>query len=402
MNKSLLLIPAFILLIIIGISITSLVEDVPADKICANQVPFTGTLKFYYDPGAFWQWFGTTTYYDKSTQVWFSAKSNMGQEDVDESIPIIFNDGGNARISGSIRVDLPRSYKMLRELHTKYGSMEAVVNELIIPTMTKVVFTSGPLMNSYESYAARKTDLIRYIEDQAQNGVYDTESREKAVIDEISQKQKIITVAELVPNLKSPGGYLRQEQSPLTMFGIKVHSLAIDDIIYDNTIMAQIKNQQKAKMQVETAIAEAKEAQQEAIKAEEQGKAQAAKAKWDQEVIKAKFVTEAEQKRDIAKLDKEAAEFNKQKLILEGQGESEKKRLIMQADGALTQKINAYVEVNKYYADAIKNYAGNWVPTTYLGAGDGKSAPNAAQEWLQMMTIMTAKQLDLEPNVYKK
>ena len=44
-----------------------------------------------------------------------------------------------------------------------------------------------------------------------------------------------------------------------------------------------------------------------------------AEAKWAQEVIKATKVTQAEQRRDVAELEKDAATFEKAKLILEGQ-----------------------------------------------------------------------------------
>ena len=120
-------------------------------------------------------------------------------------------------------------------------------------------------------------------------------------------------------------------------------------------------------MYVQTAIAAAKKAEQNAITVEKQGEAEAMKAKWDQEVIKARAVTESEQKKEVAKLDKEAAEFKKQELILLGQGEAERKKLVMNADGALEKKLEVYKEVNLRYAEAIEKYKGNWVPSVTMG-----------------------------------
>jgi hypothetical protein len=79
---------------------------------------------------------------------------------------------------------------------------------------------------------------------------------------------------------------------------------------------------------------------------------EAAKAKWDQETIKAKAVTEAEQERDVVRLNKETAELTKATLIAEGEGEAKKKQLIMAADGALAQKIDKEIQVAKIWADA--------------------------------------------------
>lgn len=63
-------------------------------------------------------------------------------------------------------------------------------------------------------------------------------------------------------------------------------------------------------------------AQQEAIRAEEEGKAVAAKARWEQEREKAVAVTKAEQERETSRLAAEKAEFDKKRIIAEGEAEA--------------------------------------------------------------------------------
>ena len=72
-------------------------------------------------------------------------------------------------------------------------------------------------------------------------------------------------------------------------------------------------------------------AQQESIKVEAEGQAEAARAKWAQETIKATEVTKAEQEREVAKLAAEKAEFEKKRIVAEGQAEAEANRLKVQA-----------------------------------------------------------------------
>ena len=60
---------------------------------------------------------------------------------------------------------------------------------------------------------------------------------------------------------------------------------------YEETVEAQIRQQQSITMDVQTAIADAKKAEQRAITVEQQGRANAAEAKWAQEQIKATQVT---------------------------------------------------------------------------------------------------------------
>ena len=68
----------------------------------------------------------------------------------------------------------------------------------------------------------------------------------------------------------------------------------------------------------------------------------------------------------------------------------------MQADGALEQKLRAYIEVNKNYAVAIKDYKGNWVPTIHTGGGTAGGGQNAAQTFIDILTAKAAKDLGID------
>jgi len=377
----------------------SIVEDVPADEIVINQMPISGELLFWTTPGLKGQWGGSTTKYQKSFQIWFSDKDNQGEEEDDE-IPVLFNDGGNGYISGSIRIMFPKDDLHLRLIHTTFGSMRNLIHELVKPTVTKVVFATGPLMNSYESYAAKRTDFIRYIEDQLRNGVYKTKSIEKKVQDEFTGKDKYVKIAELDSSVQSPGGIARQEEAPFEKFGLKIAAVSIERIRYQETIMLQIAAQQKAQMEVQTAIAETKKQEQQLIQEEKKGQKEATISKWKQEVIKAQMITEAEQKREVARLEMEAAEFTKMKEIKLGQGESERKRLVMSADGQLSMKLATYEKVQQMWADAVSKYQGNWVPTTVMGT-TGTSGQNGAQSFMEIMTMQAAKDLNFNPKPTK-
>jgi len=151
-------------------------------------------------------------------------------------------------------------------------------------------------------------------------------------------------------------------------------------------------------MQIQTAVVKAKEAEQEKLTVEAKGAADAARAKWAQEVIKATEVTAAEQRVQVARLDADAAALKKKKDILEGEGEGEKKRLIMSADGALEQKLRAYIEVNKMYADAMAKYQGAWVPGVVMGGAGGGAgrAGGGATDLIDMLSVKTARDLSLD------
>lgn len=140
-------------------------------------------------------------------------------------------------------------------------------------------------------------------------------------------------------------------------------------------------------------ITDAKKAEQDVITTQKTGEANAATAKWEQEVIKAKLVTQAEANRQVAELEVKTAALNKQKAILEGEGEASKKRLVMQANGALEQKLDAWLQSQRYWAEAFKGYGGNVVPLYQTGGG---STGNGAINFMEIMGARAAKDLMLD------
>lgn len=97
----------------------------------------------------------------------------------------------------------------------------------------------------------------------------------------------------------------------------------------------------------------------------------------------------------LAEIEKEAAQHTKERLVLEGQGEGEKRRAIMEADGALAQKLEAWRQVNEMYANAIKEYKGDWVPSIIMG-GNGSASQNPAMDMINLMVAKAAKELSLD------
>lgn len=376
-------------LLILLYCVPKLTEDVQAGEIVVIQDPVDGELHVYTQPGMVSQNLGRVTHYKKSFQYWFDGNE---KEDHSPLIPTKFYDGGHASIPGSARIDLPLDEISVIKFHTKFGSQEAIESQLIGQTLIKAVSMSGPLMSSKESYAEKKNNLVYYIEDQAAGGIYKTTQKDIKVIDQLTNAEKIVTAVEIINNNK--GQPMRQEKSLLKDLNITLSNLSLGDFVYDDVVKKQIATQQMSTMQVQTGIANAKRAEQDAITVEQQGKADAAKARWEQEVIKARTVTEAEQRKAVASLDVQTAELNKRKSILEGEGEAAKKRLVMQANGALEQKLQAWLQERQYAWEAFSKYEGNMVPSMIMGSGAGNSYN--ASDWMSMMGMKAAKDLSLD------
>lgn len=363
----------------------NLAEQVSAGEICVIQSPFTGELSWYTTPGVKWQGFGKVTKYPKRSQYSFSKDNDVGKT-VDQSLKVRFNDGAHANLSGSIAWEMPLDVEHLNDIHSSYGAHEAIEQALIRPVVEKAIYMTGPLMSSKESYAEKRPMLLRFMEDQIQNGVYSTTTTQVRQVDPLTNQERTVVVVEIQidPKTNLP---LRTEESPLKRFGVTAFNPAINEVAYTADVEAQIQQQQKAVMDVQTAVAQAKKAEQDAITAKENGKADAAKAEAEQNVQLA-----------AQKVKVTTAESYRQEQILRADGDAYARQKNLAADGGLDAKLQAYKDINQMWADAFKNHQGNVFPSIIMGAGTNPGS-NGAQSFMDMITATTARNLALDLSI---
>jgi hypothetical protein len=375
-TKKILLLGIGILFLIFLLFSGRMVENVDNSEIVIIQSAFSGKMSVYTTPGPVSQNFGTATHYKKSNQFWFSKKHDETNKETtgrsddgeDNSIKIRFNDGGHGQISGSVRWYMPQDEKAILKLHTDFGSQLAIEQQLIRQVVTKAVYMTGPLMSSKESSAEKRNDLLSFIEDQSINGVYRTKQEDIKVHDDLMNTDKTVTVVKIVEKGNQP---LRQEISAIKLYNVSLQGLAINAIDYDEEVEKQIKVQQQAYMQVQTAIANSKKAEQDAITTELQGKAAAAKAKWEQEVIKAQAITAAQQQKEVAELDAQTAILQAQKIKTDADAQAyANSRLVV---AGLTPQERAQFEKDTKIgvAEALSKII---LPSTYINGSTNKEA----------------------------
>lgn len=414
---------AGIVTILLALCYGSLFEDLDANQYMVVQAPWTGKLTWHMAQGTKWQGFGTVTKYPRQTHFSFGANSKDGRPD-GLPLKIKFNEGGEAKIFGSLSWNMPTEEVQLTEIHQRYHSEEAIETQLIRPNIDKAVALTGPMMSAFDSFAARKAELQAIVEDQFVKGIYKISIVKELVEDPLTHEKKETRVAKPVADLKT-GEYIREVISPLSTLGITVSNISMPDIEYEAKVQAQIDAQREASMAIQTAIAETKTAEQQALTTAAKGSAEAAGTEWKQKAIAAGAVAlaeqekavavlaaaktkevalaEASQKFEVAQLGAQTAEQEKLAAILKGEGEAEARRLIMNADGGLEKKLAAYIEVVKAGSTAIGSYTGNWSPQIIMG-GQGSSTGTttagtgiaSAQQFMDMLVLKTAKDLSLD------
>jgi hypothetical protein len=385
------IIGAVIVITLIALS-GRLIEDADKSKNYVCQLPASGKYIVWTEGGLQWQLLGNVEEYAKTSQIEFSDlhKNERGYvaSGDNPAAGTTFNDRGKGYIIGSFRVVLPTDDQNMMAIQRDYGSEKALINNLVKPTLYKVVTACGPLMSSLESVSETRTDLTAYITDQLNNGVYKTKTSKVKVINEITGEEELRTQAELIPDENAPGGYVRQEKSPFSQYGITAGIVSIIDIKYDAATQQQIDAQKAANLSVITAKTQALEAMQKAITIEEQGKAAAAKAKWDQEKEKAIAVTKAEQEREVARLAAEKAEFQKKEIIAKGQAEAEANRLKVNAGLTPQERAEWEYKTAVGIAEALANSKVRWVPEVIMSGNNGSNSAMDAVGLNMMMDVV--------------
>jgi hypothetical protein len=395
-------------ILIVVIMAFNMVTYVDAGERVVKQT-IGGDLSVFETPGYKWQGLAKVTSYPKATQYDFDMTTERQDdakeyEDTSRCLPIRFNDQGRARICGTLRVEVPGG-KQLIKLHEQFGSMDSIMTGLVAPAIAKATYQTGPLMSSRESAAEKRGDLQDYIVEQARKGFYKKETREVKIDDpsvpmvrdketgDMRVAKKLVKISE--PIVGKDGTPVIQEISALAEFGISFYNFAIKRIAYSKSVQDQIEKQREREVAIQTAIAQAKKAEQDAKTAKANEEAKVAEKRAEMQVEKIEAVTKAEKERDVAELNLEKERLNAEAIIAKGKAEAEARRLKMVADGALNQKLEALVKINENYAVALsKAQPGALVPTLIMGdTGGGKGGAN---DLVQLLTAQTARQLSVD------
>lgn len=406
-NPNKLIIPGAVLgVLLILLFMTAGVND--AGQRTVIQYP-SGTLKVQFDPGVYFSFFGKTTEYnDFITFDHDRSASDDRKVILDQTgIGVRYRDGGMGATYGKERFALPNDAETMISLHKAFRSNRGVANKLIKPITEEAMNLTAGFITSEEAYDTKRAIFTELVKAQIQKGKFKTKIEKTTVTDITTGK----SIEKEVPVILEIGGIRQHIASDLVQYGVTLASIQLNDPGFEPKTKDQIAKKRAATMDIITSKAEAEKSKQDAITAEEKGKAAVVTAKYAKEVIKMEAVVEAEQKKEVAviaaaqKVDVavqsklEAVQFKlkaaeiKAANILEGEGLAEKKRLIIEADGALEQKLKTYERVNGYYAEAIgKN---KLVPEVVMG-GSTEGAGTVATNLINMLTAKTAKELALD------
>ena len=395
--------------IVLTLSLSSQVVETNTDgNYQIKQAAVSGDMTVRNKAGMYMQGFGSITTYQVSDMYYFSS-SNLDGGSGEESQPINvrFNDGGTAAISGFIKFKLSTTEKNQLLVHKEFKSYNSVVNDLIRQHVASALKQTASLMKAEATYSSRRSEFISLAERQIVRGIFATEPHIQKVKD-VNGKWFIKRGVRILTD--EAGAHVVKKNSPFLRYGIEILDFNVKEIDFDATIDALIAKKKEAQQKMVVAKAKAEEAKQNAITAEEQGKANVALAKADEEVAKIREITQMQKEKQVAELkatkDFNVAKVNAEKLLTvaklnrEAAGEDAAAKLELGTASAKVAKLKVAAGLTPLKAALIEKetrigvaeaIAKSNFPTTMItsgGSGGGSISPIEIIGINQMMDLV--------------
>lgn len=391
------------LVVLVGVAIFSTLDRNDAGYYTVIQ-SVTGKMSVRTEPGYYFKWFGRTTKYRVADTIYQSKWPDEGGK-TDESVDVRFTDGGMGYISMNVRYRLPSETEKILLIHETFGSDQAFKMGTVEQLSMQAAQLTASMMTAEDSYRNRRPQFISMIADQITDGLYQTSTTTTRVDGEILEVQQII---------RDENGQPIRRVRDLDNYGVVITQVNVSDIDYEESVLAQIGRKREASMEAELAKVEAEKARQANIQAEEEGKRNVTIARYAEEENKIREVTVAQKEKEVAEMaaqrelavaqiekeraqvQVETAELIKKATIAQAEGEAEAKRLVLEADGALEQKLSALVDINKVWADAYTKQRPT--PDIVIGASDEANG-TSAQSFMDLILLKTVQDLSLDLSV---
>lgn len=309
------------------------------------------------------------------------------------------SDATTALTSGITQFMLPMDEKEMIEMNNAHRTVQSLVSKRLAPYTKECLQSSAQLMSSEVHYSGGRAQMAQDYLDQLKNGVFILKTNDKIMFDSLEKENKRVYETNIVTD---KNGLPKRKFSSIKEYGIAVADANITDVDYE----VRVDNMLAKKIDASTAASVSKQelltAQQKTLTAKVAGEQALVEIEYQQKQEQTKQVVAAETKVEVAKQDMEqqriqaqAAELEAKKIKTLADAQAYAKRTEIQANGALEQKLAAYVKVQSFWADALSKYTGNITPTWQSGMGNGQNAFTTQMDIINMKT-MRDMSLDLK------
>ncbi|MEW5682981.1 MAG: SPFH domain-containing protein [Pseudomonadota bacterium] len=345
---------------------------------------------------------------------------------------IMFLDQVDANAQATVRFLIPTDEVAFTRLAHEYRTPENLLRTALIPAFKETLQANASLMSAEEYYSGGRTEFNNEFENQMTNGIY-VVRREEENLAQLRRQKGTANVALgteqedfgdetrvsfVVNKVRDSDGQPLRKRQKFVDYGITVVDARITQMNPNQRFVERMQLKQKAS--ADRAIAREQRIQEEEQRllaisrgerevAERQAKAKVEQiqATTEADTQKQLAITEAEKlqaqaniQRETAKINLEKAEIEAQTLRTLAEAEAYQKKVILQADNALAQKLDAEIQIQRIWAESFAKRA---VPQYVFGANGNTptGSDSEARMFMQMLTMDAAKRLSYERDLKK-
>ena len=355
------------------------------------------------------------------------------QGSIAEPYRVRLADNWTGDVTQTTRFGIPQDSAQFLEMARTFRTPERLINTTLKPAVTASLDSVSNMFTMEEYYSGGKRDQFKSeFKDAIEKGRAQVkqvslnqaggviQSRVAASDSDVAQDTSEVGDTEvrriIMEKVTDESGNDVRITHDFTEIGITVASAILENLDPDDKYEEQINDRKAAASRRVVAREQRLEQEEQRLLAIQQGETDIAKrqaaAKVEQiekttnaETTKKLALIEAERVREEAEIAKQTAAINLDRARIDAEAvtvaadaEAYAKEAILAADGALAQKLAAWTEAQKVWADAAARIN---VPATVIG-GESGTAGNAlgtVDTFMQMLMIKTAKDLQVDPTV---
>ncbi|MFK0309990.1 SPFH domain-containing protein [Pseudomonas sp. NPDC090233] len=384
-----------------------------------------GEEKVVEDVGYATQWFGRSTVWRRTIGVQSSLQID-GQDEARkghpsitlENLPIVFLGNVDAKAEFSTQFRLPSGDDFLK-IAQEYRTPDNFLQRALLPAVKETLQATASLMSADDYYAGNRSHFGAEFENQLRNGLYLTSRKETRVQRDNFPAQTAILQAGteqgsfgdnsatrfiIEKKLDKNGQELRKQQQ-FRLFGVEVVDARVTHIDPN-------PQYQQRMVRVQQALAELAVARQNRLKEEEEKQLVSARGAKDVEAKRQESLRQqierttaaetekqltlinAEREKRRAEIDKQTAELLRDKARVNAEAtritadaEAHAREVSIKADGALQNKLDALVKINRAWAEAAARAP---VPSVMMGGG-AETGIGRQDEMSRLMGVLATK-----------
>lgn len=367
----------------------------------------TGTEFIRFKPGVFWTGFFSkqTRYPDVITVVFTNKDIDEKVTSLNPSFQIRFNDATRAEAEATVRWRMPKVEDAMIMIHKEYRSPEKLAETTLSRYTKECLRYAAQLMESESHYSGGMSKLSEDFQNQLEEGQYVLDYKTEYVTDSITDRETKLTTTFI---RKDNNGVIQRNKSDVQQFYIDVASASVDEVNYEEQIDLKLKQKIDASTRESISKQNLITAKQEALTAAEEGERRLIEIKYEEKQIQTQRVIQRQTEVLLANEDinKELAAYEAAKLEalsikVKADAEAYAKQKVMNADGALDKKLEAFKYAVDRNAAAIENSSQPLVPAIVIGSIDNAPNGGSVRSLLDMMMVTEAKKLMINPNPTK-